>query len=281
MKNKNVEYFPFLPYSRIEDNKRCQHILKEMEKDPFTFHKKKSSLINLYQINNKQKDVGENQELLFFQKWHDKNINSYNNFMKRKSLTIEANTRNYLKFISYPNINNNLSKSRHQNYYNSLKENLDSNINDFSKLNHCNSNLNRNYKEIDKKALNFNLKKNPSEKDIFKKRHELALGKMTYRRSDITNPSYFTEVGEEIINFNKDVMNYNIREAEKKYTKKKMHKKDDITLSPEKIQNLNYYNIGESSLNVNPIINKGSYFQKELKYSKKYNGRKKTDIMII
>ena len=252
-----------------------------MEKDLFTFHKKKSSLINKYQINNKQKDLGENQELLFFQKWHDKNINSYNNFMKRKSLTIEANTRNYLKFISYPNINNNLSKSINQNYYNSLKENIDFNINDFSKLNHCNNILKMNNKEIDKKALNFNLKKNPSEKDIFKKRYELALGKVKYRRSDITNPSYFNEVGEEIINFNKDVMNYNIKEAEKKFNKKKLHKNDDISLSPEKIHNLNYYNIGESSLNVNPIINKGSYFQKELKYSKKYNGRKKTDIMTI
>ena len=51
MKNKNVEYFPYLPYSQIEDNKRCQNILKEMEKDPFTFHKKKSSLMNLYNIN--------------------------------------------------------------------------------------------------------------------------------------------------------------------------------------------------------------------------------------
>ena len=34
-----------------------------MKKDPFTFHKKKSSLINLYYIN-KQKDIGENQEYL-------------------------------------------------------------------------------------------------------------------------------------------------------------------------------------------------------------------------
>ena len=140
MRIKNVEYFPFLPNSQIEDNTRYKYILKAIEKNPFTYHKKKSSLINLYQINNKQKDFGKNQELLFFQKWHDKDINSYNNFMKRKLLTIEANRRNYLKFISHPNINNNLSKSINQNYYNSLKENIDSNINDFSIINHCNSN---------------------------------------------------------------------------------------------------------------------------------------------
>ena len=281
MKNKNVEYFPYLPYSQIEDNKRCQNILKEMEKDPFTFHRKKSTLINLYHIN-KQKDIGENQELLFFQKWHDKDINSFNNFMKRKSTTIEANTRNYLKFISHRNINN-LSKSRNQNYNNPLKENIscNSNINNISTLNHHNSNLNIHNKEIGQKELNFNIKKNPTEKDIFKKRAEYIKNNKKFRRSDITNPCYFNEIGEEIIKLNSDVMNYNIREAEKKLNKKLMNKYDDIPLSPEKIQNINYYSLGESSLNVNPLINKGSYFQDELKNIKKYKGRKKTDLMII
>ena len=279
MKDKNVRYFPYLPYSQIEDNKRCQNIIKEMEKDPFTFHKKKISFINLCH-NNKEKNIGENQELLFFQKWHDKNINLYNNFMKRKASTIEANTRNYLKFMSHRNIIN-LRKSRNENYYNPIKENINSNINDISKLNHCNSNLNINNKEIDKKELNFNNKKNQIEEYIFKKSAELMKSNVKFRRSDITNPSYFNEIGEGIMKLNNDAMNYNIREAEKKYNKKLMNKYDDIPLSPEKIQNPNYYNIGESSLNVNPLINKGSYFQNGLKNVNKYNGRKKTDLMII
>ena len=279
MKDKNVRYFPYLPYSQIEDNKRCQNIIKEMEKDPFTFHKKKISFINLCH-NNKEKNIGENQELLFFQKWHDKNINLYNNFMKRKASTIEANTRNYLKFMSHRNIIN-LRKSRNENYYNPIKENINSNINDISKLNHCNSNLNINNKEKDKKELNFNNKKNQIEEYIFKKSAELMKSNVKFRRSDITNPSYFNEIGEGIMKLNNDAMNYNIREAEKKYNKKFMNKYDDIPLSPEKIQNPNYYNIGESSLNVNPLINKGSYFQNGLKNVNKYNGRKKTDLMII
>ena len=279
MKDKNVRYFPYLPYSQIEDNKRCQNIIKEMEKDPFTFHKKKISFINLCH-NNKEKNIEENQELLFFQKWHDKNINSYNNYMKRKASTIEANTRNYLKFMSHRNIIN-LRKSRNENYYNPIKENINSNINDISKLNHCNSNLNINNKEIDKKELNFNNKKNQIEEYILKKSVELMKSNVKFRRSDITNPSYFNEIGEGIMKLNNDAMNYNIREAEKKYNKKLMNKYDDIPLSPEKIQNPNYYNIGESSLNVNPLINKGSYFQNGLKNVNKYNGRKKTDLMII
>ena len=279
MKDKNVRYFPYLPYSQLEDNKRCQNIIKEMEKDPFTFHKKKISFINLCH-NNKEKNIGENQELLFFQKWHDKNINSYNNYMKRKASTIEANTRNYLKFMSHRNIIN-LRKPRNENYYNPIKENINSNINDISKLNHCNSNLNINNKEIDKKELNFNNKKNQIEEYILKKSAELMKSNVKFRRSDITNPSYFNEIGEGIMKLNNDAMNYNIREAEKKYNKKLMNKYDDIPLSPEKIQNPNYYNIGESSLNVNPLINKGSYFQNGLKNVNNYNGRKKTDLMII
>ena len=280
MKNKNVEYFPYLPYSQIEDNKRCQNILKEMEKDPFTFHKKKSSLMNLYNIN-LQKDSGENQELLFFQKRHDKDINSYNNFMQKKSSTIEANARNYLKYISHPININNLSKRRSQKDYSSIKENVNSNINNLSTLTHSNSNLNIDNKETEKSSLYFNLKKNPTEKNIFTKKSEFIAGNVKIKRSDITNPSYFNEIGEEIMKLNNDVMNYNIREAQKKLNKKMMNKNEDISISPEKINNRDYYNIGESTLNVNPIINKGSYFQNELKNIKKYYGRKRTDLMII
>lgn len=280
MKNKNVEYFPYLPYSQIEDNKRCQNILKEMEKDPFTFHKKKSSLMNLYNIN-LQKDSGENQELLFFQKRHDKDINSYNNFMQKKSSTIEANARNYLKYISHPININNLGKRRSQKDYSSIKENINSNINNLSTLTHSNSNLNIDNKETEKSSLYFNLKKNPTEKNIFTKKSEFIAGNVKIKRSDITNPSYFNEIGEEIMKLNNDVMNYNIREAQKKLNKKMMNKNEDISISPEKINNRDYYNIGESTLNVNPIINKGSYFQNELKNIKKYYGRKRTDLMII
>ena len=280
MKNKNVEYFPYLPYSQIEDNKRCQNILKEMEKDPFTFHKKKSSLMNLYNIN-LQKDSGENQELLFFQKRHDKDINSYNNLMLKKSSTIEANARNYLKYISHPININNLSKRRSQKDYSSIKENINSNINNLSTLTHSNSNLNIDNKETEKSSLYFNLKKNPTEKNIFTKKSEFIAGNVKIKRSDITNPSYFNEIGEEIMKLNNDVMNYNIREAQKKLNKKMMNKNEDISISPEKINNRDYYNIGESTLNVNPIINKGSYFQNELINIKKYYGRKRTDLMII
>ena len=83
---------------------------------------------------------------------------------------------------------------------------------------------------------------------------------------------------------NNDIMNYNLKEAEKKMNKKKINSRnyinEDISLGPEKIRNIKYYNIGQSSLNINPILNKGSYFENELK-NRNNNNRKKTDLMNI
>ena len=35
-------YFPYLPYSQNEDNKRYKYIYEIMERNPFTYHKKKN-----------------------------------------------------------------------------------------------------------------------------------------------------------------------------------------------------------------------------------------------
>ena len=43
-------YFPYLPNSRIEDNKRYKYIRDMMEKNPFTYHKRKIFLHLLIQI---------------------------------------------------------------------------------------------------------------------------------------------------------------------------------------------------------------------------------------
>ena len=282
-KEKNLEYFPYLPYSQVEDNKRCQQMLRQIKNDPFTFHKKKSSLTNLIRINN-QKDIKENQELLFFQRRHDKDINSYNNFMKRKNETIDANARNYINFILNHKPKEN--KLKNQIDLNAFKENINSNINKFPRLNHSNSNINIKNEDIEKRQILFNNNKSSTQKNIFidnNKKQEF-IANLKKRRTDITNPFYFNEIGEEIMKINNDMMNYNLKEAEKKMNKKKINSRnninEDISLGPEKIRNINYYNLGESSLYINPILNKGSYFEKELK-NRNNNNRKKTDLMII
>jgi hypothetical protein len=284
-KEKDLEYFPYLPYSQVEDNKRCQRMLRQIKNDPFTFHKKKSSLTNLIRINN-QKDTKENQELLFFQRRHDKDINSYNNFMKKKNATIDTNARNYLNYI----LNNKPKENKIKNEidYNAIKENINANINNFPRLNHSNSNININIKDeedIEKRQMLFNNQKSSTQKNIFIENNKQEfIANLKKRRTDITNPSYFNGVGEEIMKLNNDIMNYNLKEAEKKMKRKKINGRnsinEDIPLGPEKIRNINYYSIGESSLSINPIINKGSYFENELK-NRNNNNRKKTDLMII
>lgn len=283
-KKRNVEYFPYLPNSKIEDNKRYKEIVNKVENNPFAFHKRKSPLMNLFSAKNND-DKGRNQELLFFQRWHDKDINLYNNYMKIKSETIDLNAKNYLNYLSLPFNENNRYKnigneSKNQINNEAQKENIDLNIinNNLPILNRSNSSYNLTNRATDKKLLLFKNKGNLSQRNIF------VAGSVKSRRSDITNPFYFNEVGEEIIKLNNDALKYNIQLAEEKAKKKILNKrsnrKEDITISPEKIRNRNYYNLGESSLSINPILNKGSYFISGFKSVNNNHSRKKSDLMI-
>ena len=277
MKNKNVVYFPYLPYSQIEDNKRYKQIVNKMENDPFIYHKKKTDLIN----------DNNNQELLFFQNEHDKDINSYNSFMKNKSNTIDINARNYLNYISHEkriNEKNGIHSRNNYNNYNNGENINKENYNYFSTLNNDNISSN-NIKD----RLIYS-KKSPTEKNIFHRnikiieptKNNFIAGNVKARRSDITNPDYFNGIGVEIIKRNNELLNYNLNEAERKlkmrFSKNRIN--DNISISPEKIRNENYYNIGESTLDINPIINKGSYFCKYFLNRKNNNFRVKSDIMI-
>ena len=286
-KKRNVEYFPYLPNSKTEDNKRYREILNKVENNPFAFHKRKSPLMNVFSVKNND-DKGRNQELLFFQRRHDKDFNLYKNYMKIKSEAIDTNAKNYLNYLSLPfNENNRYKKydieTKKQLNNETQKENINSNsnINNYNLpiLNHSNSCYNITNREMDKKLLLFKNRRNLSEKNIF------VAGNVKTRRSDITNPFYFNEVGEEIIKLNNDVYKYNLQLAEEKKQKKILYKrsnrKEDVTLSPEKIKNNNYYNLGESSLSINPILNRGSYFESGLKSINGNHSRKKSDLMII
>jgi hypothetical protein len=299
MRNKNsekeVEYFPYLPYSQTEDNQRCKQMLNRIAKDPFTFHKKKNSLMNLLNINN-QRDTNKNQELLFLQKSNDSDINLFNDFMKKKSDTIDTNSRNYLNYITQGitkvnrfNFHTSQKKNNRQKYrinYDSIKENINSNNNDFLTLNN-NKLLNSDYIEIEKKRLFFSNKNNTTEKNIFNNRNKPGYVQVNAkkRRTDITDPFYFKEIGEEITKLNNDTMNYNITEAENKNKTKNIYSRnnrieEEISISPEKIRNSNYYNLGESSLSINPILDKGSYFENEFQNLKFNHNRKKSSFCI-
>ena len=233
---KIEEYFPNLPNSHVEDMKRFKFINSMIQKNPFIFHKKKYFIRNL---------GNANQELLFFQRDNEKYNNLYHNFMKIKSKYIEENAKNYIKY---------LTSHRNENFF--PENNKNTIINDNIPVkNMRNQNI-------------FQLNKNYSQSFLFTPRNYINKklnfipNNIKAKGSDITNPFYYDRAPKEIFKLNQEVMNYNKKISENRYIlKKKLHRNliDELPIGPGKINNPRYYNLGESILEINPIINKGQY----------------------
>ena len=283
-----LSYFPYLPNSKNEDNKRYKYICDKIEKDPFTYHKKKNSsfLFDKYYIvpqNNLDLNTNQNkvnQELLFFQNENDKYINSFNNFMKKKSSIIEDNTENYLNYISHNKKLKNLESSDTNN------TNVNNEINSYfsyfhkSQKNKSKTSLFKNKSESDLIGLSSKRYNNElyNTKSIETEKNNFIPSLIKAKGSDITNPFFYDQVAKEIIQKNQEVMAYNIQESEYKLKKKKITSKfsdDKIAIAPGKINNPNYYNLGESFLTKNPILNKGNNYSPSFSYNANYFNRHK------
>ena len=284
-----LSYFPYLPNSKIEDNKRYKYVCDKIEKDPFAYHKKKNSSFifkkhyivpqNNLDLNKNQNTI--NEEMLFFQNENDKYLNSFNNFMQKKSSMIEENAENYLNYISQ---NKNL---KHSDSTENNSTNIHSGISSYLNYSH----------RIQKPKMQKSLFRNNSEADIFipsskspynnelynrksletEKNNSFIPSLINARGSDITNPFFYDQVAKEIIQKNQEAMIYNIQESEYKLKKKKITSKfsdDKISLAPGKINNPNYYSLGESFLDKNPILNKGNY-SPSFSYNPNYFNRHK------
>ena len=275
-------YFPYLPYSQNEDNKRYKYIYEIMERNPFTYHKKKnySSIFddnkfipnhNFYNIQNEKNynlnnknNLNGNNDLLLFQKANDKYMESYNIFMKNKSSIIENNAQNYLNYLYQNKKLNEINDKEKVNDYNILHNIKNQFSNDLIRKKYL---LQQN-----KSATNINTynMKNINKKE--EKKIDFIPNNIKTKGSDITNPFFYDHIAKEIIKKNQEVMDYNIKESENKYIKKRNKLKyldDKLPLAPGKINNPNYYNLGESVLDKNPILNKGEYspsFSRNYKY---------------
>ena len=290
-------YFPYLPNSRIEDNKRYKYIREMMEKNPFTYHKRKNvsssmdfnnfritpnnnSNQNKNKINTNLKDNNIidnsngnniNQELLFFQRENDKYIDSYNSFMKQKSSTIENNAQKYLNYITQNKRPYNLDNKK-----NTFSNNGKFFINNTGPL----SNDSRGRKKIlfENKSAS-NIKEAPMRNNGEFAYNTIEVDKKNFipslikaRGSDITNPFFYDRIAKEIIKKNQEMMDYNLKESENKFIKNRNLSKysdDKLAVAPGKINNPNYYNLGESKLDKNPILSKGQYspsFTRNYKY---------------
>jgi len=295
MKLKKISYFPYLPNSRVEDNKRYKIITNMMEKNPFAFHKRKNEFLifdkrnfKLIHSQNYTTDLTNDintktppnpsnpeQDTLIFQQNHDKYMNLYNKFMKKKTTSIETNTQNYVNYL--------LESKKQENHNNFKSLSPTSNSQVLNSMNSKNS-----IPSMNDNAYTQRLslgKRTPSDSNIFSQRKidlnepekNNFVASIKTKKSDITNPFFYNDVAKEIMKLNIETQDYNKKESEKKYTQKKnnlryYNSQEELPLEPNKINNPNYYNIGESNLDINPIINKGNY---SMSYVKNYNNFKR------
>ena len=252
---KEKVFFPYLPSNRIEDNKRTKHIIDILEKNPFVFHKKKNIFNSISNNESKEINIKDNinndKDVLNFQRVHEENRNIFNDLIEQKSKKIEINVQNYLNFIAEKNKSDILKKN------------------------------NQNLPLLNSHPKYRNLKKSSTENNLFLSNSPLNLNKNYFfgkkgKRSDITNPFFYDGIPEGIIKLNKEVMDYNIKESENKHNKDKILYKyyDDLPIGPQQINNPKYYNLGESSLEINPIISRGHYPMINSRSYKNFNRHK-------
>ena len=259
MKNKKEIFFPYLPYNKIEDNKRTKHIIDILEKNPFIFHKKKNIFTN--KIKNESKDLNEKDKILSnnnpfslsnlnninndegvlnFQKFHERNRNLFNDLIEKKAKSIEVNVQNYLNFIAQKNKSDIINKNNHINCTKSpiSEQNLPL-LNSHPNFIMQNEFKDRRYRNLKKSSTENNLMlfNSPLNSDINNIKNNNYIIYKKGKRSDITNPFFYDGIPEEIIKVNKEVMDYNIKESENKHNKDKIFYKyyDDLPLSPQQI----------------------------------------------
>ena len=235
--------FPFL---REKENKylstRAKIFKNLFENNPYRYHKKKNCFSSGYN-DSESNGKNSNQELLLFQKENERNINLFHNFIKCRSQFIEKNKNNYLNFIK-----NEKEKKNKINNIRTLNNSKSLSLSLFSIDQKNDSNINSNYY-------------NDYSRNINKFSYRLPkYGK--HKRSDITNPNHFDNIMKTLLlKKNINILNYNNNNYKRKYPKRNYLSFDDeLPLPPGRINNLKYYNLGESKLKSNPIVSPGNHF---------------------
>ena len=207
-----------------------------------------SSLINNYEINNnnqKQLNHFPYQESFTPNKYSYNNCNNIklsnyrNNSIDRKYLN-----NNRFNLLNYNNNENELSLGIRMNPSNSYKSLYDNN----------NLNNTDNLNNIDNMNNNDNIRINNS----FMERMPSFKG-----TTDITDNSYYDKISKQLIlQMNKNYMDFNQNLINKRYSpnagNKFFLKNNELAIPPGHISNPRYYNLGESRLRSNPIVNPGN-----------------------
>ena len=261
--------------------KRNEEIEKVLKNDPFLYHKKKYVISSRFSDGDTKEGDDTNNELLVFQDENKKHINTLKNKINKKSFIIEENANNYLNYMmNEKNFNNKNMKTepgqRNKRYTQLIKSGIQSlSPNKYA----LNKNLlfsNYQNNTLDKK-FNMNYPYNYNSIDnihnmnkafSYDENNFLPLINTKKSSSDITDNNYYDKISRQLkIKFNKDYLDYNQEMINKRKSPSNANKmpyiktNNELTLPIGGISNPNYYNLGESKLSSNPIVNPGNRAQ--------------------
>ena len=261
--------------------KRNEEIEKVLKNDPFLYHKKKYVISSRFNDGNTKDGDDTNNELLLFQDENKKHINTLKNKIDRKSFIIEENANNYLNYMmNEKNFNNKNMKTepgqRNKRYTQLIKSGIQSlSPNKYA----LNKNLlfsNYQNNTLDKK-FNMNYPYNYNSIDnihnmnkafSYDENNFLPIISTKKSASDITDNNYYDKISKQLkMKYNKDYLDYNLEMINKRKSPSNANKmpyiktNNELTLPIGGISNPNYYNLGESKLSSNPIVNPGNRAQ--------------------
>ena len=261
--------------------KRNEEIEKVLKNDPFLYHKKKYVISSRFNDGDTKEGDDTNNELLVFQDENKKHINTLKNKINKKSFIIEENANNYLNYMmNEKNFNNKNMKTepgqRNKRYTQLIKSGIQSlSPNKYA----LNKNLlfsNYQNNTLDKKfnmndPYNYNSIDNIHNMNkafSYDENNFLPIINTKKSASDITDNNYYDKISRQLkIKFNKDYLDYNQEMINKRKSPSNANKmpyiktNNELTLPIGGISNPNYYNLGESKLSSNPIVNPGNRAQ--------------------
>lgn len=261
--------------------KRNEEIEKVLKNDPFLYHKKKYVISSRFNDGDTKEGDDTNNELLVFQDENKKHINTLKNKINKKSFIIEENANNYLNYMMYEkNFNNKNMKTepgqRNKRYTQLIKSGIQSlSPNKYA----LNKNLlfsNYQNNTLDKKfnmndPYNYNSIDNIHNMNkafSYDENNFLPIINTKKSASDITDNNYYDKISKQLkMKYNKDYLDYNQEMINKRKSPSNANKmpyiktNNELTLPIGGISNPNYYNLGESKLSSNPIVNPGNRAQ--------------------
>ena len=263
----------------VQEVKRNEEIEKVLKNDPFLYHKKKYVISSRFNDSNTKDGDNTNNELLLFQDENKKHINTLKNKINRKSFIIEENANNYLNYMmNEKNLNNKNMKTepgqRNKRYTQLMKSGIQSlSPNKYA----INKNLlfsNYQNNTLDKKLMNNNNYNynnsivNMNKAFSYDENNFLPIINTKKSASDITDNNYYDKISRQLkMQFNKNYLDYNQEIINKRKSPNNSNKmpyiknNNELTLPIGGISNPNYYNLGESKLSANPIVNPGNRAQ--------------------